>query len=215
MLIIGFTGLKRSGKDTAVNALREEYGHQNVQSYAFAEPLYDMLDLLLQPEGFPLLDNGEVDKNAVVKPYNVTIRHMLQTLGTEWGRECIHPDVWVLRGEELIKSMAQVVPDLPIFVFSDVRFNNEADMIRENGGYIIRIRRPNIVPKARTFRERLTQVFGSNEDTHASENGIAEYLIDETIDNNGTLMELQQRVLRTVAMLRRRGETLTSKVVKF
>ena len=198
MLIIGFTGLKQSGKDTAVAILRKEYGYSGVQSYAFAEPIYEMLGALLGE--LPMLGSGEGDKNAVVEPYNVTLRHMLQTLGTEWGRKCIHPDMWTLRGEEILKDTTKFVPYLSIFVFSDVRFDNEAEMIKANGGHIIRIRRPTIVPKARTFRERLTQVFGSEEDSHASESGVSERLVDATIDNNKTLMDFQQRVLQTVAM---------------
>jgi hypothetical protein len=30
----------------------------------------------------------------------ITVRHLLRTLGTEWGRECIHPDVWLSDGKE-------------------------------------------------------------------------------------------------------------------
>ena len=198
MLIIGFTGLKQTGKDTAVAILRKEYGYSEVQSYAFAEPIYKMLGTLL--EGLPVLGSEEVDKNAVIKPYNVTLRHMLQTLGTEWGRECIHPDMWTLRGEEVVKATTKYVPYLSIFVFSDVRFDNEAEMIKANGGHIIRIRRPSIVPKARTLKGRLTQIFSSKEDNHASESGVSERLVDATIDNDGTLIRLEHKVLQTVAM---------------
>lgn len=202
MLVIGFTGPKRSGKDTALRIIQAEYGYHNVATYAFAKPLYDMLELLLQPEGLPALSSGEVDKAAVIKPYNVTLRHMLQTLGTEWGRDCIDPDMWALRGECMLKDVRQFQPDNPIFVFSDVRFDNEAEMIKANGGYIIQIDRS--VPKSRNFRERLQQVFGSNEDRHASESGISEDLIDKKVYNHGTLIQFELEVLRTVAKYMRK-----------
>jgi len=56
----------------------------------------------------------------------------MQTIGTEWGRNMIHPDIWVRAWEQSLPEDADVVVD-------DVRFPNEVAAIRRLGGDVIRI----------------------------------------------------------------------------
>ncbi|MEM0934793.1 MAG: hypothetical protein AAGJ91_02675, partial [Pseudomonadota bacterium] len=87
-----------------------------------------------------------------------------QTLGDEWGRQCIHPDLWVEIARPAAESyLAEGVP----VVFDDVRYANEAAMIRELGGEIWRMEgraAPGVRP-------------------HASEE--IDFAADVTIDNSG------------------------------
>lgn len=84
----------QSGKSTIAAAL-EQKGYVIVP---FAETLKLMLLPMLEALGY---DNKGANylvnqaKQVVVGDAGVSVRHMLQTLGTEWGRQCIHPDVWV------------------------------------------------------------------------------------------------------------------------
>jgi hypothetical protein len=65
--------------------------------------------------------------------------------------------------------------EVVIFV-PDVRFDNEASLIQELGGVIVKINRDS-----------------EQGDGHASEAGISGRLVDYVIDNNGTLEDLEQQ----------------------
>jgi hypothetical protein len=86
----------------------------------------------------------------------LTPRYALQTLGTEWGRDC-YPAIWTEYGlriaKELVNGYARYtakkgleyvekdVGDIGV-VFSDIRFRNEFDAIKKAGGKVVRITRP-------------------------------------------------------------------------
>lgn len=63
-----------------------------------------------------------------------TARHAMQTLGTEWGRNCIDNDFWV-------RTWLATLPDAKTVIADDVRFANEARAILERGGVMIRVMR--------------------------------------------------------------------------
>jgi hypothetical protein len=104
-------------------------------------------------------------------------RVLAQRLGTEWGRS-IDPDFWV---KVAAASMAEVMnikgPDT-VFVISDVRFDNEAQWIKDHGGVIWRIHRPAAQAVA----------------AHQSENGIRPDLVDLNILNSNSLSDLDCEV---------------------
>ncbi|MGI4991042.1 hypothetical protein ACRXCV_00300 (plasmid) [Halobacteriovorax sp. GFR7] len=121
-MILGFTGLKRCGKDTAASYILEKYGAEQVM---LADPIKRALMTMF---GFTWEQvNGEgYDREQVIPEYGVSIRHMLQTLGTEWGRMLINPDIWV-------RLQAERLEHDKLYVMSDVRFENEAELCRQNG----------------------------------------------------------------------------------
>ena len=59
----------------------------------------------------------------------------MQTLGTEWGRDCIYPGIWT---DLWVRGLVE----FPAIVCDDVRFPNEVEMIRKIGGVIVKIERP-------------------------------------------------------------------------
>ena len=82
------------------------------------------------------VDISDLSKNAPV-PFldgKVTPRIMMQTLGTEWGRALL-PDLWLRVWQHELASDAHVV------TVPDVRFDNEAELIREIGGTIVHVQR--------------------------------------------------------------------------
>lgn len=123
-MIIGLAGKAGSGKDTVADYLVANYGFEKI---SFSKPLKDMLSAA----GFPEPTNRD-DKETNIPGYNFSWRHMAQTLGTEWGRVCLDQNFWVdtaMRGVYSNKN----------YVFSDVRFENEADAIRKAGGIVIHL----------------------------------------------------------------------------
>lgn len=125
MKLFGFHGPAGSGKDTCGQMLIER-GYSRV---SFASPIYDMLEA----GGFGRPTTQE-DKQEIIPWLGVSWRHLAQTLGTEWGRQCVHPELWL---EVAARRMRQSQDGM--HVVTDVRFNNEAAMIRSLGGVVVHI----------------------------------------------------------------------------
>ena len=128
-MIVGLCGRAGSGKTTAAEALVA----RGFASISFAAPLKRMfaaLDIAPSPR-----DDPRVWRET---PHPLlcgnTPRQALQTLGTEWGRDCLGADFWVRIWAAEAANHAHVVAD-------DVRFPNEAAAIRGAGGLVIRIDR--------------------------------------------------------------------------
>ena len=175
--IIGlYSPAAQSGKSTVAKFLAQECGYEVVP---FAQTLKEMLIPMLKALGYS--DDEayrlvHVDKAVVVPRAEVSVRHMLRTLGTEWGRSCIHPEVWLRCWEERIKPYTLVVAD-------DVRFPNEAKLVRRLGGELWCVKRPGVL---RTHE-------------HASEGGLDTYPhFTKLIANDGSLSDLVDK-LRTLA----------------
>lgn len=162
--IIGLAGPKQSGKTAAALKLEKS----GFVRHSFATPLKNMTRRLLMDFGysFDRVDNYiNSCKELVLPEIGKSARHLMQTLGTEWGRHHINNDLWVMAAR---KSLERCEDNL--IVFDDVRFENEATMIRELGGLIIHIDRGDMVT-----------------DEHASEQGIAVHPDDAFVDNDHTL----------------------------
>jgi hypothetical protein len=137
-MLIGLTGLAGSGKSVVANVLTSEFGFTRVK---FAGPLKNMLRTMLADAGFCEDDRermleGDL-KEALIPELGVTARHLMVTLGTEWGRDCVQKDIWLRLWAAQADRFDRVVVD-------DVRFPNEVDLIRRRGGEIWRIERPGL-----------------------------------------------------------------------
>ena len=152
-MIIGIIGVAGSGKDTAADYLVSKYGFTKV---SFAAILKNMLSVAGLPE-----PSNRDDKEKIVEGFDFTWREAAQTLGTEWGRS-LDENIWV-------KLTMASLEDGKNYVFSDVRFDNEAKAIYEAGG-------SNILLLGRS-------VDLGNNSTHASEQGVSKELIQYYIIN--------------------------------
>ncbi len=166
--IIGlYSPAPQSGKSTVASEL-EQRGYVIVP---FAETLKLMLIPMLESLGYDKHGANYLvhqAKQVVVGDAGVSVRHMLQTLGTEWGRSCIHPEIWVRCWKGRAQQYSAVVAD-------DVRFPNEAAMIKLLGGEMWHVERPG-VPR---------------EHGHASEGSLDGYDgFDRFITNDGTIDDL-------------------------
>ncbi len=191
-MLIGLCGAARSGKTTVANYLTQERGFK---ARAFADPLYDMLQAgfgiyvdghtempLEYRHGLPYMMNVPDDmKGSEIRPFGVTLRHMLQTLGTEWGRTHINKDVWVQLADAWYSQNR-----LGDVVFTDVRFENEAQFIVNNGGHLFEVYKPQ--EEWAAFR------------SHVSENNPLSEYVDFTIDNTSTINDLYTTVEKALGM---------------
>lgn len=176
-LLIGLHGLAGSGKDTVASHLQGQ--NSAFYRYAFAEPIRAGLKAMLRIS--PLMFNHP-HKERTLPDINLSPRQLMQSLGTEWGRACVNPDLWIILADQIrIEAWSRRQP----LVITDVRFENEAHWVRTHG-YLWHISRPNN-PRHSIHAD------------HTSEQGI-EYkpLDDFWIENNGTLTDLQDRVKQTL-----------------
>jgi hypothetical protein len=139
--LIGLVGYAGAGKDAAAAGL-VSVGWQRI---AFADPLRKML-LAINPK-IP----SQVSASAHVAEFvaavgwdtakkHPEVRRLLQAIGTEAVRNIIGPDTWVeLARRDILASDRAVV-------LTDVRFENEAAMIKSIGGVLIRVTRPGVGP---------------------------------------------------------------------
>ena len=164
-IIIGLAGRAGSGKTTAAKHLVDKLGFARL---SFADPIRNMIGDLLLDMGYgaDYVDSLlTVEKNQVLAPIGRSARQLMQTLGTEWGRDCIDRDVWVTLARRRVHTLGD-----ERIVFDDVRFENEAAMIRGFGGIVIHIDRGELVT-----------------DKHRSEAGIMDGDNDFFVDNDTTI----------------------------
>lgn len=174
--LIGITGKAGAGKDTLADYIALRTGGKK---YSFALPLKQMLNA-----GFNwsmLHWNDREWKERVIPWLGKSPRQLAQTLGTEWGRELIHPQLWVLLAEQrYIEHIDEYNwGDVPPFVIPDVRFENEADMIHSQNGVVIQLHRPGAPSIA----------------AHKSEDGIPDDKIDITYINEGSIAGMCSEVM--------------------
>lgn len=174
--LVGITGAAGSGKDVAANFLQTRF---NFYQYKLAQPIKDGICAMFGLE--PSVWESD-EKEWLVPGLPASPRMMAQTLGTEWGRELITPEIWV---RQLQREWYNILQDGahvrggngPALVVSDVRFDNEAHWITDRGGVVIRIDRP----------------LATNVRAHVSEEGVSEAYIDSVIDNDCDIIEFLQR----------------------
>ena len=178
-MIIGLTGKARAGKDTVARILCKKIPHSTDMSFAGPIKRGAMEMFNLSPDQLW----GDRKEEPIEWLGGVTPRHILQTLGTEFGRPQIHPDVWVMNGMRTAEIYLQSVS---VVVITDVRFDNEAEAIIEAGGKVYEVFRPG----------------NSGVAHHSSEEGISRELITAVINNSGTLDELEASVCKYIQLPR-------------
>jgi len=165
--VIGVTGVAGSGKSLVASMVPSGMVIQ------LADPLYAMVAVMLGMDEEQLRTRSV--KESPVEWLGKTPRELLQTLGTEWGRAFVGPDVWVTIARRRIEELGPT-PLEPVVV-ADVRFDNEAAAIREMGGQVWRVERPGFVTGG-----------------HASEQGVSPDLVDFVIHNDGDVDALRRIV---------------------
>ncbi len=170
--LVALAGYKESGKSTVAEHLNRWHGYKTVK---FAQPLKDMLRALG-------LNERHIEGDLKEKPSMLlggqTPRHAMQTLGTEWGRDLIHPDIWVEAWADRVRFLLE---DNERIVVDDLRFTNELRAVEKLGGEIVYISRDSADPIV---------------DTHPSEH-LVELIADTQcvmLPNNGTIEQLKTTV---------------------
>jgi len=150
MILVGLSGKQRVGKDTVASYLQLKYNFIRLANA-------DYLKHVSKKVGW----DGKKDSRG---------RRLLQQLGVivrDYDK-----NFWVGRVAQQVNELKEKDEGVHIVV-TDIRFVNEADLIRSLGGRTIRI-------------ERDTGI----EDAHISETELDAYKFDDVIANNGSYDQL-------------------------
>jgi hypothetical protein len=164
-----------SGKSTVATHLNNRHGYAIVK---FAMPLKAMTSTLLEYMGYDnpkivqQMIEGELKSRPIMGFPEITPRYMMQTLGTEWGRDCLDENFWVRIATNRIRYLND--QGIPVVV-DDMRFINEYEALEMLGAKMVKINRPSVV----------------YESDHPSEGLLDDFDFDVEIENIGTIEQLR------------------------
>ena len=190
-MIIGICGLIGSGKDTIADFLVKE---NNFEKLSFADKLKDSVAEMFDWDR-QLLD-GKTDESRAWREKSdefwskemgkdITPRHVLQVFGTECMRDGFYNGVWV----SLAKKKVLDNPNIN-WVIPDVRFENEATMIKEINGEVWWVKRGQLPLWFKMYQD----IGKEPKDVHPSEWAWANTNFNTELSNNGTIAELKNQV---------------------
>lgn len=167
-MIVGLTGRARSGKDTAGEIISRLYG---LPALSFADPLKEAA---IHMFGITrdMAYGINYDREQLVYPWEMSVRQMLQELGTECAREVFRPDFWMMRADITVETDPAYSGG---FVMRDIRFDNEAEWVLDKGGIVIMLHRS----------------VGGIPEEHKSERGVSCHLVTKRVPNENTIGDLE------------------------
>jgi hypothetical protein len=168
--IVGIAGCIGAGKTLAASMIPGAFTLQ------WADPIYRGLAATLGVSEEMLRDRTNKERTIEVAGVQLVPRQLLQTLGTEWGREMVHTELWVRL--TLARIEAEAAAGRRAFAVCGTRFHNEVSAIRAAGGEVWWIERPGTATGGHTSDLRLSR--GS---------------CDRVVENDGTIETLRRRVV--------------------
>lgn len=183
-MIVGISGKIGSGKSTVA----EIFKINNFYLDSFANSVKDVSNIIFgfnrtKLEGISKEDRiwreTPNQKYSDLLGKNFSPRDSLILIGTNFGRNQIHKDIWV----ETVFNRYYLSKNKNLLI-TDVRFPNEYESIKKRGGIMIRIERENLYKL-----------------DHESECALDNYIFDYVIENNGTLEELIEKVNNIISLL--------------
>jgi hypothetical protein len=181
--VIGlYSSAPQSGKSEVRRILSNQHRFEPVY---FAGPLKTMLRTLMGMSGMSPQEveahvDGPLKETPIGEPFHQSARYMMQTLGTEWGRGCVHPDIWLNVARSRVIHATGHGSDV---VIDDLRFPNEAQMIIEDDrwdGYVVNVVRA---------QEHCAPLTG-----HHSDGLMEDWPFDGVVNNDTTLDRLPSNV---------------------
>jgi hypothetical protein len=168
VLVVALAGPINAGKSLVASMLPALH-------LQWADPIYDGLSVMLGVSQEWL--RNRANKETAIDWLGVSPRFLLRTLGTEWGRDLVGPDLWVRLTDKRIELAA--AGGQRAFAICGTRFPNEARVVRARGGEVWWVNRG---------------VSVSSAPQHRSDATLTEADCDRTIENTGTIDQLRDAV---------------------
>lgn len=126
-----YSSIPQQGKSTGANYLS---AYWDFKRFSFARPLKNMLIEFLVSMGISrdtasvYLESHEFKEKGIPGlPYYMTPRFLMESIGTDWGRN-LDPDIWVLVLQNKLQAVLNDRPTTCVVV-DDLRFPNEWNML--------------------------------------------------------------------------------------
>ena len=174
--LVGLGGYAYAGKDAVADVLEDHGWFRTYMSSPLERALVTLNPFIEYDRGFFPTRYAEFHKQVGYSKSkrHPEVRRLLQSLGTEVGRDILGKDVWL---NAVFKQVEEAKPR-PAAV-TGIRYHNELDRIRSEGGVAVWVSRPGYGP-----------ING-----HSSDNTLGPQDFDLVLHNNGTLDDLAQTVL--------------------
>ena len=205
--IVAFCGKKRSGKDTAGDAVAS-FGYMPI---AFADPIKEICQTVFEFSDEQVYGSK---KSEVDEFWGFSPRWVMQTIGTEMFRNHIGEDVWV---KSLLARINSSNHDK--FAVTDVRFPNEVDHLQRVDAEIVYIRRPKVEPELNPVKKQIAKQGGLvkkvadfftefGAEYHASEISLDDHSVTKSADivNNGTIDQFRQAAREYVSSVEKENK---------
>lgn len=202
---VAFVGKMASGKSTLADFVQAEYKAEKI---SFAGPIkeissytgygYEIYDKL-EWNARLLLSGGprETDYELLaakwlvdIKTPGLTPRELKQRVGTDSGRS-IDKDIWIRDGLKKIKPGGA-------YVIDDVRFENEADALRQHGFAIVKLAADNLLRQDRLAVRDKLPYYRPLEENHASETELDRIVFDTKFNTKNPLPSTKNDLLRYI-----------------
>jgi hypothetical protein len=180
-LLIGCTRLELEDQDFKNKELGEDWWYYKSD---------DIRGMITQKTFDNLTDN----QKTYWKLIKLTPRLLLQLLGTECGRDIIHPSIWV---NALMSEYDNIVGYMtkdyaPNWLITDLRFPNEYDAIKAREGITIRVKRSCV--ECNEIYQHKMSCSKSFQSEHPSETSLDNHKFDYEIINDKGIPELIEKV---------------------
>ena len=186
-VLLAFSGKMCTGKDTSANIWISRYckylndindpSTTTVRDYkriAFADGIKDICKTIFGLSDYDV--NDQCGKKRFLLDYGKTVREMMQGIG-EGLRSNISKDIWVIQTVARVNKILHTMPHH--ILVTDVRYPNELEALKTRGFTMIKLVRDTGI-----------------HDNHPSERNLNDTLFDYVIDNNGTIKELEEKLLQ-------------------
>lgn len=128
-----------------------------------------------------VMTKNNIDFKDVYVNKNKQTRTLLQTEGTELGRDLLGDDIWIRYFDNWMSVYKS--RGIDHFIVTDVRFKNEVDYIKRSGGILIRIDAPK-----RNYQRLLTESNGDLDVLQKLSSHISECNLDNLSNDNYDLI---------------------------
>lgn len=191
-MIIGICGFQSAGKDTIANLLINKYGFKKL---SFAGAVKDIVSIMF---GWPRdklegLTKEDREWRETIDTWwaqklqmpQLTPRYVLQYIATDVFRNHWHPEIWITIVERQLNQFDNIV-------ITDSRFENEIKLLMKYNAKIIHVYKkiPQWFDKYKMGEEVL-----EIEQMHRSEYEWIRCHHDYAVSNNGTIDELNEKII--------------------
>lgn len=168
---IAFFGKKTSGKDTAANIFKKYIRPPDrVVRVGFADALKEEICVALKIT-LPYLEE-----------HKSHFRLILQGYGNDYKRQLIHRDYWVNKWLEKVHDL-QTFKTITYVLVTDLRYQNEYDILKELSAIFIKITRPSL---------------DNINDQHISETEQSNFKCDYEFINDKTIIDLENTIKQNI-----------------